>query len=251
MTRQEFNTVWCSGFGVGATITMLIAAWSYQGIFAWAVAITLILTVAVSLMAFSKFAARTLLFVAALATATSVQAGTILLAEFEFSQPEPITPPADYSFTLNNNSLVDKVLFWPVTVDAFPLTELASPEMVATFNALVTNSPNNIRRVSLVNDGQAINEFGSMPFDNIWFPDADPDDNWRAEAFVPHVPDPARDPLDRLYTGLWGYWIDEVERVITADSQLVRFRGHVIPEPATWLFVLLCVAWHLSKRSLA
>jgi hypothetical protein len=173
--------------------------------------------------------------------------GEILLAEFELTQPEPITLPADYAFTVENIQL-QQTVFWPAVVNQYPFTESASSEMASRFNAITTNSPHNHRELRMHNDFQPINQFNRVPFDQIWFDDV-PDDGWRAQAFVPFVLPQTNDPRDRLHVGLWGYIVTGLERTITAESQLVRIYGHPIPEPATLSVLLVAVVHVFNRRS--
>jgi hypothetical protein len=109
---------------------------------------------------------RSIAIACVLFIATPAAAGTILLAEFELTQPDPITLPAEYAFTVDNDNL-QQTIFWPATVEQFPLVESATPEMVERFNAITTNHPSNSRRVRMHNDFQPINKFNSAPFDHI------------------------------------------------------------------------------------
>jgi hypothetical protein len=196
---------------------------------------------------------RIVFFLAAVLVCRSSHA-EMLLAEFEFTQPGTVTLPAQYQFTVENANLPGHDHFsvatvvWHDTIEAFPTVQAASPELVDRFNAITTNHPDNSRRVFIYNEPFGLPLFSTRPFDNIWFEDLDPGDGWRAQAFVPFVPNPDGDPERRNGNGLWGYWVTGLERTITAESQLVRIFGHPIPEPAAWLLVLCCAVIHSRKR---
>jgi hypothetical protein len=198
-----------------------------EKIFATGLAV-IIMSIGVALL-FIRYRSKLPLLILPLLVPLPAQAGTILLAEFEWRQPEPITLPADYGFVVENIQHQPPAV-WFAVVDQWPFNETASPALVERFNAITTNNPSNHRELRMHNDFQPINEFNRVPFDQIWGPVNE--GGWRAEAFVPLVaPQP-------LYSGLWGYIVTGLDRTITTEGQLVRVYGHPIPEPAAWLLVL-------------
>lgn len=170
----------------------------------------------------------------------------MLLAEFEFIQPGAVQLPANYHFNVTNNHLPPlpdtrpQMVNWVDTINSVPVTQTASPEMVAQMNAITTNHPSQDRRFYILNGSFSLPFFIDRPFDAIWYPD-DPSDGWRAEAFVDFDPCAASDPFCHIGRGLWGYIVTGLERTITAESQLVRIYGHPIPEPASWLLASLAL----------
>jgi hypothetical protein len=172
-----------------------------------------------------------LFFTIALGTAPAH--AEMLLAEIGWNQPDPITVPAFFDFTVVDPmpnyqaSISTGLTSLDQTMAMTLIDQNDNPGSIAQFNRVLTRTPNTIRRAYITNDGQPINQFGFNSFDGIWFPDFDPDDGYNAMAHV----EPAIDPP---YTGLglFGYWITSVKQVVTPAGQTVYFYGSFIPEPS-------------------
>ena len=206
-----------------------------------------------------------------LLAATPARAET-LLAEIGWNQPDPITLPASFvpSRPVRAPASITSSIYTPeqlevITIDDyfevrdFPhnieggvgiSTSLTSPDQnevmtiiddpfsIARFNSVLAVSSSTLRRAYITNDGQIINPpFGHSPFDAIWGQDTDPNDGYHPAAYVP-----------RLGNGLQGYWLSSVKQVVTPAGQTVYFYGGLIPEPSTWLLMLLG-GLHVSTRS--
>lgn len=166
-----------------------------------------------------------------------------LLFEYGWNQPEPVALPAEYFFwvTAFNQS-------WKAEVHAFPHESTASPEFIERMNETFVESGANVRlhyRNGFQED--SVLPYG-FPLGSIWFaPQGQmPEGNyWRT-----YVPQRGQ--------GLRGYHIDSVDRLITAESQLLKFYGHdveyvpddFVPEPSSafLLFSSLCLVGCVRRQ---
>jgi hypothetical protein len=188
---------------------------------------------------------RIVLFLSALLKCRSAQA-EMLLAEIGWNQPDPITLPAFFDFTVvdpmpGNQASITTALTSPDQTMA--MTVIDQPGSMVLFNRILAQTTNPGARVYIAIDGQIIAPpFGHAPFDAIWFPDSDPNDGFHAIAHVP----PTLTPHFGL--GLYGYLLTSVKQVVTPVGQTVFFNGIVIPEPSSWLIALLGCVWHVNRR---
>jgi hypothetical protein len=183
------------------------------------------------------------------ALGTAPAQAEMLLAEIGWNQPDPITVPAFFDFTVvdpmpNYQASITTGLTSPDQTMAMTLIDQNDhPGSIALFNRVLAHTSNPGVRAYIANDGQIIAPpFGHGPFDAIWFPDSDPNDGFHAMAHVP----PTLTPHFGL--GLHGYWLTSVKQVVTPIGQTVYFYGIVIPEPSTGLLALLACMWHLNRR---
>lgn len=183
---------------------------------------------------------RVLAILALLLLPLSAQAGTIPLARFEWSQPEPVSLPAEYRAVLTMYTPGHESELWKETVTEFPYHSEASQEIVSEFNRLLYLDDNG--ELQFINGGQNIGICGWCQL--FWSIGEGADRflaekaaaGWDAEMFVP-----------RVGSHLDGYLITGIERTVTADSQTITFSGIPIPEPACLVLVLcgLVIQWRM------
>jgi hypothetical protein len=176
-----------------------------------------------------------------------------LLVEFGWSQPNPVTLPANY-ITLVDSSDWDSSNSNTITV--YPTTQFADSFAVSYWNKNCADGSS--CGIQLSNGGQEPFQFGGQAnLDQIlggpnrlwadgWDGNPQPYPNsvgaWHAATYVPQLGGPNK--------ALFGYLITAVERQITPDTETIRVYGvnAPVPEPSSWLLGLLGGVIHLSGR---
>jgi hypothetical protein len=191
---------------------------------------------------------RALIITLAILFPLTAQAGSMPIATFEWSQPNTVTLPAPYIAELRMYDVQPTSAGWQETITAFPHASFAPQSIVDAFNAELYQAENGqfrfynggITAADVSNGGQCgwcqlhwLIGDGRQQFDT-----EIRESGWEAEMHVP-----------RLGPHLIGYLVTGIERTVTADSQTITLHGIPIPEPASWLLVLLFVTLHISKRS--
>lgn len=180
----------------------------------------------------------------------------MLLAEFKWSQAFEVTLPAPYSVHLTRNASSGNPFTagYFVEVNQFPHVTMLDAATFEDFDRVLAHSNSDFTATIKFWNGGSQGEHGVEPDSpggacstcvvyrligherDEWLERATAA-GWDARMFVPSKGGPA----------LWGYKITEVERTITADFQSVRLLGIAVPEPASWLLVLLLLAVHPSR----
>jgi hypothetical protein len=170
-----------------------------------------------------------------------------LLAEFKWSQPFAVTLPGDYSVSARGFGF--QQAGWLETVTSFPHTSHAPPGVVAAFHVPMWSE---IADFQMWNDDRTVP--GSVPCatcrlhrligsDSEEFAALAAEQGWQVSMYVP-----------LLGSAFEGYQFTDIERIVTADAQTIRFYGVVLPEPASWLLVahisMLGLLGRLRRRSL-
>lgn len=180
-------------------------------------------------------------------------AAEMILAEFGWDQPEPVSLPGEYRFRAGNSGLglpcPESCAIWTADVSTFPYNDTADSDLLAKLNNNLTAINTGGPRVAFHNAGQNINAINPMltdsfPFSRVWIDSTNSDpDGTHWDAYVP-----------QLGVGLFGYTITRAERTITALGQTVAFYGETVdgtdpplPEPGSW-FLLLVGCAHLVGR---
>lgn len=193
---------------------------------------------------------RVILFIGLVLAANSARA-EMLLVEFGWTQPDPVTLPANYVVLVSGGS------GWHDAgpISQYPTTMQATPAIVNLWNERCARGSS--CSVDFSNGGQQPFDppGGSSNIDYIlggnnrlwadgWIDGAPVAGNgqWIAATHVPQKGNGNQ--------ALWGYEVTRIERIVTADSQFVRIYGINVPEPATWLLILFACAIHLSGRYL-
>jgi hypothetical protein len=194
---------------------------------------------------------RAALLIVACLVASPVSA-EFLLVEYGWQQPEPITLPATYTFSMESQALMDirpnGFVGWPL-VFTEPGTVTTDADFLAVMNRVLTAEVNDNVRIGLGNDGQY---YDAMPGDN--FPFGIAWHNWpqpfsdRGLFAAAHVPNPRG---NQYPWGLQGYWLTRVDRTVTdTGAQYIRFYGIVIPEPASAVTLITALSvCSLAARS--
>lgn len=189
---------------------------------------------------------RTLL--ALLLLPLTASAGTIPLATFSWSQPYEVTLPAPYKATIRMYDGDVSTAAWTETVTAFPHHSFAPANVVDAFNREILSFPEGQIPFWNGGDGGAFASNGGLcGFCQLHFligvsreqwNEQVTASGWTATMFVP-----------KLGPNLWGYYLTDIERLVTADAQKITFHGMPIPEPASWLLVLSVCVWHIRRPS--
>ena len=168
---------------------------------------------------------KRLILTFALLFVVSPAQGEMLLAEFGWNQPLPVTTPARYEFIARQSLTVSPSASLVADVTAFGTTPVDAAT-VAEFNDMLAGSDGSQRVVYLSNAGQTPPR-NNISFNAIWNT-LEPPPGFHYDAHVP-----------RLGSALFGYRITRMEHAITAQGQTVYFYGTVIPEPATCVLMLV------------
>jgi hypothetical protein len=166
---------------------------------------------------------KRLICTAALALVVSPAQAEMLLAEYGWDQPLPVTKPARYEFIVRESVTSSATVSLVADVAAFGTTAV-NAATVAEFNDILAGVNGTQRLVYVSNAGQTPPR-NNTAFDAIW--NTISTRTFHRQAHIP-----------RLGTGLFGYRITDMEHVITAQGQTVYFYGTVIPEPASCLLLL-------------
>ena len=183
--------------------------------------------------------------IALLLLASAARAETMLLAEFKWSQPDPVTLPTEYIVQAPSPTYPAWPSYeWRETVTSFPHTSTAPPEVLPILQQGFTYGPYVILWNSPQQSAYGVGGCATCKFDrlinNPEWAERVAADGWDVDLHVP-----------QLGNALWGYDITEVERFVTADAQTIRLYGAAlpVPEPAAWLIVL-CGFVHPSTLAL-
>jgi hypothetical protein len=178
-----------------------------------------------------------------------------LLVEFGWSQPNPVTLPANYSASVNSTPW--NGVFGGQIISQYPTTEFAGPFAIDFWNQSCTFGTACF--VGFANGGQQPSQFGSdYNLDKVlggpnqlwadgWDGNAQPFVNhtgiWHAATYVPQIGNGNQ--------ALYGYIITAVERDVTSTTQTIRLYGIVnpLPEPSTLVLAILVCFCHLSRRA--
>jgi hypothetical protein len=201
-----------------------------------------------------RYALAFVLLIATPATAREPQ--PLLVFDWE-NQPQAL--PAVYAFTVANPGGGESAAAWFEQVTAYPHHSFASSELVERFNFATGWFPWHpvfdglfpIVELDILDNfidqgGHVVQgpERPALCTSCYWDRLVANNDSssrtgpeWKAfaESVGWHVD--LRVPL--LGQGLRGYGITAVERLVTADSQTITLHGIPIPEPASWLLVLI------------
>lgn len=176
-----------------------------------------------------------------------------LLVEFGWSQPNPVTLPANY-ITLVGGADWDSSNSNNVT--GYPTTQFADAGAVSYWNFRCTSGA--ACGVEFSNGGQQPFQFGGQANldqilggpNHLWVDgwDGNPQPymssvgTWHAATYVPQIGGPNQ--------ALLGYLISAVQREITVTTQTIRIYGVTapVPEPSSCLLVLLGCGIHFSGR---
>jgi hypothetical protein len=176
-----------------------------------------------------------------------------LLVEFGWSQPNPVTLPANYTASVGSTPW-NGVGF--NTITQYPTTDFAGQNAIAFWNQSCTfGTPCS---VGFANGGQQPNQFAAQ-FDldvvlggpnrlwaDGWDGNAQPFTNhtgtWFAATYVPQK--------GNSNQALFGYQITAVERDVTATTQSLRLYGinAPVPEPSTTILMILSSLAHITAR---
>lgn len=173
----------------------------------------------------------------------AAHAGSIPLATFSWSQPQPVSLPAEYIAGLQMFSGTTLGVAWYETVSSFPHHSFADAATVEAFyNELYTDDNGQLR---FWNGGQVYNN-GLCAWCQFYWSIGDGRDQHLAEkaaaGFTAQMLAPSLGPH------LIGYTLTGIERTVTANTQTITFHGFAIPEPGCWLLVL-CGCLHLVTRA--
>ena len=185
-----------------------------------------------------------LILISCFACAQTAVALDPLLVEFGWSQPDPVTLPANYTALVNSNSWDP---FQNNTITQYPTTQFAVSGAVLFWNQACTYGTACF--VGFANGGQQPSAFGAeYNLDKVlggpnqlwadgWDGNTQPFTNqtgvWHAATYVPQKGNGNQ--------ALFGYLITAVEREVTATTQTIRLYGvdAPVPEPSTLLLALL------------
>ena len=179
-------------------------------------------------------------------TATPAGATPILLAEFTWSQPDPVTLPDFY--TIFTRRFGDELTGgWSETITQYGST-WAPPVKVAAINVVMTLTTDRSIGITPYNGGQSPDlGYGCATCyvhrligdeREEWLQLAT-EKGWAASLYVP--------VKLTHFSPLWGYEFTDIERVVTPQAQTIRLYGISIPEPTAGLLLLLGVV-HVSTR---
>lgn len=177
-----------------------------------------------------------------------------LLVEFGWSQPNPVTLPANYIAAINGAYDWANV---PNTITAYPTTQFADSDAINFWNQ--TCAAGTSCGIGFANGRQQPSPFSAAYLlDNIlggpnqvwadgWDGNAQPFSNhtgtWHAATYVPQKGNGNQ--------ALYGYLITAVEREVTATTQTLRLYGvnAPVPEPSTiFLVTISCLAHTTARR---
>jgi hypothetical protein len=176
-----------------------------------------------------------------------------LLVEFGWSQPNPVTLPANYTALLGSTP-------WDTSqtdiITGFPTTQFGVADSVAFWNQRCTYGT--ACSVGFSNGGQQPTQFiAQFDLDKVlggpnrlwadgWDGNAQPfvghTGTWHDATYVPQKGNGNQ--------ALYGYQITAVEREVTATTQTIRLYGvnSPVPEPSTFVLGLFGFLAHLSGR---
>lgn len=173
----------------------------------------------------------------------SPAAAEMLLASFTWSNPEPVTLPASYGFYVEAYSHDHD--FWSETVNSFPFHSFAPPELVRALDYPIANpgNYNDMLWIRMTNGDQGPErktDCASCWSDRLLGIDPGWADFVTAKGWDVDVYVPLGD------WGFLGYYLTNIERLVTAQSQTIRLYG-TVPEPASWLLLVVGLL-HVSRR---